>query len=413
MSAFAVKGWCPSTLRPMMSGDGLILRVRPAFGRLTGAQAAGLADLAEQHGNGLIDLSNRANLQLRGLAAESFVQVLEQLAALKLVPREVVRHAHAFADLACPDPADPGPIAAASVEAPAIIVSPFWEAGDDTHALAAALQHRLAAGDLPVLPAKFGFAVDCSDRPVLGAVSADIRIERGIDGGLICRADGLAHGQSVTRETAPGAALELARWFVASGGVSDGRGRMAAHLARHARLLPDCYRQRAGFQPSGAPEPDAGPHAMGFLVGVEFGQLRSRTLRLLAELAPLRLTPWRLLLAEGRGQIPEAEGLLLRPGDPLRRVDACTGAPACAQALAPTRALARQLAPSLADGRQLHVSGCAKGCAHPSPADLTLVACGGGRFNLIRDGNAAGIPVQTGLAPENLIAHPEILYESP
>ena len=38
-----VKGWCPGALRPMLSGDGLVLRVRPHGGRLSQAQAAGIA----------------------------------------------------------------------------------------------------------------------------------------------------------------------------------------------------------------------------------------------------------------------------------------------------------------------------------------------------------------------------------
>jgi precorrin-3B synthase len=58
-------------------------------------------------------------------------------------------------------------------------------------------------------------------------------------------------------------------------------------------------------------------------------------------------------------------------------VIACPGAPACAAASAPTQAhaalLAEALRPLLARGATVHVSGCAKGCAHPGRADLTLV----------------------------------------
>ncbi|MGX1077699.1 sulfite reductase beta subunit-like hemoprotein [Bradyrhizobium elkanii] len=46
MSAVAVKGWCPGALRPMRSGDGLVVRIRPRAGRLDAAQAAGIAELA-------------------------------------------------------------------------------------------------------------------------------------------------------------------------------------------------------------------------------------------------------------------------------------------------------------------------------------------------------------------------------
>ncbi|MGY4427317.1 sulfite reductase beta subunit-like hemoprotein [Bradyrhizobium sp. JR6.1] len=52
MSAVAIKGWCPGALRPMQSGDGLVVRIRPRGGRLDAAQAAGIAELAARYGNG-------------------------------------------------------------------------------------------------------------------------------------------------------------------------------------------------------------------------------------------------------------------------------------------------------------------------------------------------------------------------
>ena len=51
MTAPVVKGYCPGALRPMMSGDGLVVRVRPFNGRLRRAQADGIATLAAAHGN--------------------------------------------------------------------------------------------------------------------------------------------------------------------------------------------------------------------------------------------------------------------------------------------------------------------------------------------------------------------------
>ena len=58
----SVKGWCPGAHRPMMSGDGLVVRVRPFRAELSSDQAHGLCDLAERFGNGTLDLTSRANL---------------------------------------------------------------------------------------------------------------------------------------------------------------------------------------------------------------------------------------------------------------------------------------------------------------------------------------------------------------
>ncbi|MEO1207882.1 MAG: precorrin-3B synthase, partial [Pseudomonadota bacterium] len=44
--AFAVKGWCPGALRPMESGDGLIVRVRPRCGAVRLPTLEALSDIA-------------------------------------------------------------------------------------------------------------------------------------------------------------------------------------------------------------------------------------------------------------------------------------------------------------------------------------------------------------------------------
>jgi precorrin-3B synthase len=139
--------------------------------------------------------------------------------------------------------------------------------------------------------------------------------------------------------------------------------------------------------------------AQGALIGFAFGQMTADTLAALAPLGPLRVTPWRMVLIEALGTLPDLPGLILRADDPLRRVEACSGAPACLQALAPVRDLATRLAPDVPMGKRLHVSGCAKGCAHPGRADLTLVATGQG-FDLIRGGHAFDPPYARALSPE-------------
>src|SRR4029077_17443228 len=80
-----VKGWCPGALRPMPSGDGLIVRIRPFCGAFSLEQARGLADLARRLGNGHIDLTRRANLQLRGLVEAHRAELQAALGRLGLI----------------------------------------------------------------------------------------------------------------------------------------------------------------------------------------------------------------------------------------------------------------------------------------------------------------------------------------
>ncbi len=372
--SFKVQGWCPGALKPMQSGDGLVVRIRPRLARLSVEQGQGIAQAALRHGNGLIEVTARANVQLRGVTGQNHAALLADLDRLGLLDASEAEERHRN-----------------------VVFTPFWAPQDGTTALGQALYAALASG--PDLPGKFGFALDTGASPVLSATSADIRLERAPDGGLVLRADGAAGGQRVTAETAVAQALRMAEWFVSSGGVSGGRGRMAAHLSRVS--LP--FATDATPAPA-LPQPRPGLIEQGALVALEFGILRAETFAELAE-RPLRITPWRMVLVEGATAIARAPGLIGDPDDPRLRVRACTGAPGCPQGQQKTRALARSLAAAVPEGRVLHVSGCAKGCAHPGRADLTLAA-GAKGFGLIRQGRAMDLPERilrvTDLTPELL-----------
>ena len=147
----------------------------------------------------------------------------------------------------------------------------------------------------------------------------------------------------------------------------------------------------------------------GMMVGFAFGQMQAHTLAVLAGIGPLRVTPWRMLLVEGLADIPAIEHVLTQPEDPLLRVVACPGAPACVQGLQPTRALARHLAPQVPVNAVLHVSGCAKSCALPGATPLTLMAQASG-FDLIHNGPAKAENNRHATA-QHLMATPEILPE--
>ena len=67
MSAIAPKGWCPGLYQPMATGDGFLVRINPPNATLRGGAARKLAEAALRHGNGVIELTNRGAIQVRGL----------------------------------------------------------------------------------------------------------------------------------------------------------------------------------------------------------------------------------------------------------------------------------------------------------------------------------------------------------
>lgn len=207
-------GWCPSVLRPMPLDDGLMVRIRVPDGALTAEQAIGLAELAERFGAGFIELTNRANLQLRGLDEADHAALLPELDALGLTQ------------------IDRTPSGRVNVTQ-----SPFRDLRAEQ--VARDLAAELAAATFEALPQKFGFVIDMGARRVLANVPGDVRIESS-DAGVSVRADGCETGR-VTDDPVR-SALDLARWFIASGLIgADGRGR----LAEHSGALPEVWRDQA------------------------------------------------------------------------------------------------------------------------------------------------------------------------
>jgi precorrin-3B synthase len=355
----------------MESGDGLVVRVRPFNGRLTSKQAHGLAELATAHGNSLMDISSRANIQLRGVTQASYPNLINGLSDLSLLD------------------------ATPEIEARRnIIVTPFWQPGDATETLCIALTKDLAKDTAPTLPHKFGFAIDTGPKPVLQNASADIRLERDTDGTLLISADGASVARPISEEAAIGGMIERAHWFLKQ---RANETRMAKLLARTGSLPQDHSRPR----PSQTYQPKPGTTAQGVLVGIAFGQISAETLATLANHGSLRLTPWRMVLVETSDNLTAIDGVITNPNDPLLNITACTGAPRCTQGHIQTRTLARQFAPH-ARANQIHISGCTKGCAHPKPAPLTITGTPDG-LNLIHNGRASDTPTQTGLTADQLI----------
>ncbi|MEX0287073.1 MAG: cobalamin biosynthesis protein CobG [Paracoccaceae bacterium] len=367
MTRPAAKGWCPGALTPMMSGDGLIVRVRPRAGRLSAEQVLGLCHAAQAHGSGQLDLTSRANLQIRGVAEDALEVLQANLDALGLLDAdaELERRRNC-------------------------LTAPLRDAV--TVEIAAELESRLS--ELPDLPAKFGFSVDCGSARQLSAASADIRIERSTDGFLV-RADGVEAGRAVAQGEIVDAVVALAEWF------SEHRG-TAKRMRDVAGNLPVDWQTHPTAPVANPLNP--GPTQAGTILGAPFGAIPAEALADLMEnsgAAGMVTTPWRMFILVTKSTLPP-HPFVDKPGDPILSVDACPGAPYCPSATVETRALARTLT---ATG-SLHVSGCTKGCARPRATSRTLVGREG-RFDLVIDGCSWDEPARRGLDPTALMTGQE------
>ena len=243
----------------------------------------------------------------------------------------------------------------------------------------------------------------------LDAVPCDIRLRAIATSGTARFHITLASGGStaatcatIAPEYAVETVLGLLHEIATQGSVA--RARDLTHPARFAgAALP----RRPPAQPIGTHSLRDGSVALG--IGLPFGHSEAQTLQTVIEEArhadamSVRPAPGRVLLLIGippgqaSGLLEKAErlGFITNPDDPRRRVVACAGAPACAAAEIPTRALAPAIAAARHANAQttIHVSGCTKGCAHSAAADVTVVGVRG-KCGIVPNGRAQDAPVE-------------------
>src|SRR6267378_5287179 len=80
----SVRGACPSIAAPMQTGDGLLVRLIP-HEPIDIEKLCILCTAAEEHGNGIIEITQRGSLQIRGLHAASVSNFVRIITSLEIV----------------------------------------------------------------------------------------------------------------------------------------------------------------------------------------------------------------------------------------------------------------------------------------------------------------------------------------
>jgi precorrin-3B synthase len=350
----------------MATGDGFLARLMPmgtiALGAMTGLVAA-----AQKFGNGIVEITSRGSVQVRGLSEDSAKEFADAVARLAIAAQDGV-------------PVITDPLAGLD---PAELI--------DAGALATELRAALASKSSTArLSPKVSIAIDGGGALHLDALSADIRLRavatpggprlQVVIGGDAAHAPSLG---SIGPADAVDAVVSLLEQIAALGHEARARDLLRAAGMR-ATALP-----RSAAEPIGTHSLRGGAMARG--IGFAFGHADADTLTRLIEAARavgatgLRTAPGRALLVLGLKPDDDATftasvahlGFITDPRDPRRRVVACAGAPVCASGEIAARALApqiaEQVAPLLAADEVIHLSGCPKGCAHQGAAAFTAI----------------------------------------
>jgi precorrin-3B synthase len=395
---------CPGLLRIVQALDGGICRVKLAGGVLGSSQARAIAEAASHCASGVLELTNRSNLQIRGVLAGQQAELIERLLAAGL------------------GPSNPGADDVRNLLlSPAAGFDPL--ALLDTRPLAAALLELLQ--DTPALhglSVKFALQLDGGEALAMREHPHDIwlsalpgtpaRLVFGLAG---CPGD--APLATVNLEQAPLLVEQLLRLFLDLAGNEHSRMRQLLAVMPASQLLQQ-LQTRLPFALQAAVPTDwqRPPLSPGAPIGIypqrqtglcmvaaaaRLGRLDAAQLRALADLAEqygdasLRLTPWQGLLlpniplkAADRVLLALADlGLLTDASEPLSQLIACTGSAACGKGLADSKADALRLAERLRASSarpQVHLSACPRSCAAAHVAPFTLLAASAGHYQLYR-----------------------------
>lgn len=385
-------------LRIVQAVDGGICRIKLNGGSISAAQAVAVADAAERFAGGVIEATNRANLQIRGIT-DQHRPLIDSLLAAGLGPRS-----------------------AAADDVRNLMLSPAAgidrQMRLDTRPLAAQVLATLEGDErFHDLSAKFAVQLDGGEALAMVEHPHDLWLSAFELDGEALLAFGLAGCPSDPPAGAvrvdDGHALVVAvlELFLEWARPDQTRMRhllaersldsLLAALAQRQALRPIAHWQRSATRPGvhigTYPQRQAGWVHVGAVPPL--GRLTPSMLRGAAGLserfgdASLRLTPWQsLLLPNVREQDAaalsaelQALGLLLSAEQALTRVVACAGSAGCAKAQADTKADARHLAalmPLPGAFAHVHLSGCPRSCAAAHRAPVTLLAVSPGHYDL-------------------------------
>lgn len=398
---------CPGLLRIVQASDGGICRIKLNGGSISAAQAMAVAEAAERYAGGVIEATNRANLQIRGIGSEHR-PLIDSLLAAGL-----------------------GPKTAAGDDVRNLMLSP--SAGIDrqmlfdTRPLAEQILATLQNHErFHQLSAKFAVQLDGGEALAMLEHPHDLWLSAVERNGEQWLAFGLAGcptdtpAGAVLRNDGHALVVAVLELFLDLARPDQTRMRhvlaerslasLLQALAERVSLTPISNWQRPELRPGlhigTYPQRQEGRVYVGAVPPL--GRLDASMLKgaaLLAEEfgdASLRLTPWQSLLlpnirhqdAPALSEQLQALGFLLCADQALTHLVACTGSAGCAKGLADTKADALQLAaglPNHAEQPQVHLSGCPRSCAAAHIAPVTLLAVGPGHYDLyFRDAGQPG-----------------------
>ena len=396
---------CPGLFYSTPAQDGLLYRLRIPGGIINYQQFQTIADIADNHGSGYIDITNRANIQIREIQQSINIEVLKKFQALALASTNA-KIDHIRNIMTNPT---------AGIDTEELI---------DTRFLVKAWEEYITAhSPLGELSAKFSVCFDSGGKVSVRYQPNDIILAAELNNSNVYLRLYLSYGEKGEPAKDTGIVFKpeetitvleaLAETYLKHIDTKNRRKLRLREIINNITVKEYLHQVQENLKPAilkitktplraSAPlreETHIGVHSQRqtglYYIGIvlPLGRLETSQIRGLANIAKrygdsnIRLTPWQNLLLTDipQNQISEVEqeitnlGLNSSPTDIKSFLVACSGKRGCAAAATETKDDALNLVKYLDSlmildsSVNIHFSGCSKSCAQHTQADITLL----------------------------------------
>ena len=396
---------CPGLFYSTPAQDGLLYRLRIPGGIINYQQFQTIADIADNHGSGYIDITNRANIQIREIQQSINIEVLKKFQALGLASTNAkIDHIRNIMT---------NPTAGIDTEE-LIDIRPLvkdWE------------EYITAHSQLGELSAKFSVCFDSGGKVSVRYQPNDIILAAELNNSNVYLRLYLSYGEKGEPAKDTGIVFKpeetitvleaLAETYLKHIDTKNRRKLRLREIINNITVKEYLHQVQQHHNPyilnikktplrTSAPlreKTHIGIHSQRqtglYYIGIvlPLGRLETGQIRGLANIAKrygdgnIRLTPWQNLLLTDipQNQISEVEqeitnlGLNSSPTDIKSFLVACSGKRGCAAAATETKDDALNLVKYLDSlmildsSVNIHFSGCSKSCAQHTQADITLL----------------------------------------
>ena len=380
--------FCPGIIHAVQAKDGLLIRIRVPGGLIEPDQLRNIADLSRSFADGTIEITSRANLQLRAIRNQDLSHIVASISSAGLLPspqHDRVRNivTSPIAGLDSKELIDPRPLIHELDRQ--LRAEPIFANLHPKFSFAIYGGPRRFSRDLDDIAIE---AVDINSTPQfhlsIGGVSSGFIIKRA--DAVIC----MLAAAKMCIEPALKSNMHIRAKAILT--IPGARGYIVDVLSHMLNPSPDSPHTRTVDEALVGVYPTTQDGRLSIIPSVPLGRLNPEQARYLADMSSewegdIRLAPWRGIVL---GSIPKSAadkivgqlrsiGLSCEVRNGFQGIAACAGNTGCEASLADVRGDAASLAQrflghAVPSGWTVNLSGCDKQCARRHGATAELVA---------------------------------------